>query len=63
MLSRKGNICTLVHLRVCTVEPLNNGHHWDHYGVVSFAQEVIVDHTPHTIMASYAGARLWAVKS
>ena len=30
---------------------------------VSFAQWVIVDHAPRTIMASYAGARLWTMKS
>ena len=28
------------------------------YGEVSFAQGVIVDHAPLTIVASYAGARL-----
>ena len=33
------------------------------YSEVSFAQGVIVDHTPLTIVASYAGARLWAMKS
>ena len=33
------------------------------YSEVSFAQGVIVDHTPHTVMASYAGARLWTMKS
>ena len=29
------------------------------YSEVSFAQGVIVDHAPLTIVASYAGARLW----
>ena len=33
------------------------------YSKVSFAQGVIVDHAPLTIMASYAGARLWTMKS
>ena len=33
------------------------------YSEVSFAQGVIVDHTPLTIVASYAGARLWTMKS
>ena len=28
---------------------------------VSFAQGVIVDHAPLTIVASYAGARLWTM--
>ena len=32
------------------------------YSEVSFAQGVIIDH-PLTIMASYAGARLWTMKS
>ena len=31
------------------------------YSEVSFAQGVIVDHTPLAIMASYAGARLWTM--
>ena len=39
---------------IITVEPLYNGHHWDQgfvlYSEVSFAQVVIVDHTPLTIM-------------
>ena len=29
----------------------------------SFAQGVIVDHAPLTIVANYAGARLWTMKS
>ena len=33
------------------------------YSEVSFAQGVIVDHAPLTIVASYAGARLWIMKS
>ena len=33
------------------------------YSEVSFAQGVIVDHAPLTIVASYAGARLWTMKS
>ena len=33
------------------------------YSEVSFAQGVIADHAPLTIMASYAGARLWTMKS
>ena len=33
------------------------------YSEVSFAQGVIVDHAPLTIVASYAGARLWTIKS
>ena len=33
------------------------------YSEVFFTQGVIVDHTPLTIMASYAGARLWTMKS
>ena len=33
------------------------------YSEVSFAQGVIIDHTPLTIVASYAGARLWTMKS
>ena len=33
------------------------------YSKVSFAQGVIVDHAPLTIVASYAGARLWTMKS
>ena len=33
------------------------------YSEVSFAQGVIADHTPLTIVASYAGARLWTMKS
>ena len=32
------------------------------YSKVSFAQGVIVDHIPLTIVASYAGARLWTMK-
>ena len=32
------------------------------YSEVSFAQGVIVDHTPLTVVASYAGARLWTMK-
>ena len=32
------------------------------YNEVSFAQGVIVDHAPLTIVASYAGARLWIMK-
>ena len=34
-----------------------------HYSKVSFAQGVIIDHAPLTIVASYAGARLWTMKS
>ena len=49
------------------MEPLYNGHHWDQrfilYSEVSFAQGVIVDHAPLTIVANYAGARLWTMKS
>ena len=49
------------------MEPLYNGHHWDQrfviYSEVSFAQEVIVDHAPLTVMASYDGARLRTMKS
>ena len=30
---------------------------------MSFAQGVIVDHVPLVIVASYAGARLWTMKS
>ena len=59
-----------VYAIVHTVEPLYNGHHWNQrfcrhvlYSEVSFAQGVIVDHAPLTIMASYAGARLWTMKS
>ena len=35
------------------------------YSEVSFVQEsgVIVDHAPLTIVARYAGARLWTMKS
>ena len=33
------------------------------YSEVSFAQEVIADHTPYTNMASCAEARLWTMKS
>ena len=33
------------------------------YSEVSFAQGVIVDHAPLAIVASYAGARLWTMKS
>ena len=33
------------------------------YSEVSFAQGVTVDHAPLTIVASYAGARLWTMKS
>ena len=33
------------------------------YSEVSFAQEVIVNPTPLTFVANYAGARLWAMKS
>ena len=34
------------------------------YSEVSFTKEgVIVDHAPLTIVASYAGARLWIMKS
>ena len=33
-----------------------------YYSEVSFAQGVIVDHVPLTIVASYAGARLWTMK-
>ena len=32
------------------------------YSEVSFAQGVIVDYAPLTIVASYAGARLWTMK-
>ena len=32
------------------------------YSEVSFAQWVIVDHTPPTIVANYAGARQWTMK-
>ena len=49
------------------MEPLYNGHHWDQrfvlYSEVSFAQWVIVDHAPLAIVASYAGIRLWTIKS
>ena len=33
------------------------------YSEVSFAQGVIVDHAPFAIVASYAGKRLWTMKS
>ena len=33
------------------------------YSEVSFAQGVIADHAPLTIVANYAGARLWTMKS
>ena len=33
------------------------------YSEVSLAQGMIVDHAPLTIVASYAGARLWTMKS
>ena len=33
------------------------------YSEVSFAQGVIFDHAPLAIVASYAGARLWTMKS
>ena len=33
------------------------------YSEVSFAQGVIVDHARFTVMASYAGERLWTMKS
>ena len=33
------------------------------YSEVSFAQGVIVDHVSLTTVASYAGARLWTMKS
>ena len=33
------------------------------YNGVSFAQGGIVDYTPLTVMASYAGERLWTKKS
>ena len=33
------------------------------YSKVSFAKGVIVDHVPLTIVAKYAGARLWTMKS
>ena len=33
------------------------------YSEVSFAHGVIVDHAPLAIVASYAGARLWTMKS
>ena len=33
------------------------------YSEVSLAQGVIIDHTPLSIMANYAGARLWTMKS
>ena len=53
-----------------TVEPFYNGHHCDEinkdfvrYSEVSFVQGVIVDHAPLTIVASYAGERLWTMKS
>ena len=46
-----------------TVEPLDNRHHWDQRFVLcSFAQRVIVDRAPLTIVARYAGARLWFMK-
>ena len=32
------------------------------YSEVSFAQGVIVDHAPLTVVASYAGVRLWTMK-
>ena len=60
-------ICVII-IR-CTVELLYNRHHWDQrlkfcpYSEVSFAQGVIVDHASLTIMASYAGVRLWTMKS
>ena len=39
--------------------------HFVLYSKVSFAQGLIVDHAPLTIIivASYAGARLWTMKS
>ena len=37
--------------------------HFVLYSEVSFAQGVIVDHAPLTFVASYAGARLWTMKS
>ena len=43
-----------------TVKPLYNGHL---SSGVSFAQGVIVDHAPLTVVASYAGVRLWTIKS
>ena len=55
--------------------PLTNGIQWSLsimdttgtkdfvlYSEVSFAQWVIVDHAPLTIVASYAGDRLWTMK-
>ena len=33
------------------------------YSEVSFAQGVIVDHAPLTILASYSGASLWTMIS
>ena len=33
------------------------------YSKVLFAQRVIVDHAPHTVVACDAGARLWTMKS
>ena len=33
------------------------------YSEMFFAQGVIVDHAPLTIVARYAGARLWIMKS
>ena len=50
-----------------TAELLYNGHHWDQrfvlYSEVSFAQGVIADYAPLTIVVRYAGARLWTMKS
>ena len=37
--------------------------HFVLYSEVSFAQGMIVDHAPLTTVASYAGARLWTMKS
>ena len=37
--------------------------HFVLYSDVSFAQGVIVDHAPLIIVGSYAGARLWTMKS
>ena len=49
------------------MEPLYNRHHWDQRFVLYkrgvFTRGVIFDHAPFTIVSSYAGARLWAMKS
>ena len=52
----------------CTVEPLYNGHPTGNkdfalYSEVSLAQGPLVNHAPLTIVVSYAGARLWTLKT